>query len=144
MVKITFPSGDIKEFDSPVNMFQIAKSISNSLAKNAVAAKVDGELVDMTTELTKDAKIELIMPNSEEGIEIIRHSTAHLMAQAVIRLFPETKVAIGPSIQHGFYYDFDPKEQFTEDDLAKIEAEMKKLVKEDIKITKENYIGGKL
>ncbi len=138
MVKITFPSGDIKEFDSPVNMFQIAKSISNSLAKNAVAAKVDGELVDMTTELTKDAKIELIMPNSEEGIEIIRHSTAHLMAQAVIRLFPETKVAIGPSIQHGFYYDFDPKEQFTEDDLAKIEAEMKKLVKEDIKITKEN------
>jgi threonyl-tRNA synthetase len=138
MIKITLPSGDIKEFDSPVNMFQIAKSISNSLAKNAVAAKVDGKLVDMTTLLSEDAAVELIMPNSEEGIEIIRHSTAHLMAQAVIRLFPETKVAIGPSIEYGFYYDFDPKEQFTEEDLAKIEAEMKKLVKEDIKITKED------
>jgi threonyl-tRNA synthetase len=102
MIKITLPSGEIKEFDSPVNMFQIAKSISNSLAKNAVAAKVDGKLVDMITSLTTDAKVELIMPNSEEGIEIIRHSTAHLMAQAVVRLFPETKVAIGPSIEYGF------------------------------------------
>jgi threonyl-tRNA synthetase len=137
MIKITLPSGDIKEFDGPVNMFQIAKSISNSLAKNAVAAKIDKELVEMTTMLSKDASVELIMPNSEEGIEVIRHSTAHLMAQAVIRLFPETKVAIGPSIEYGFYYDFDPKEQFTEDDLVKIEAEMKKIVKEDIKITKE-------
>jgi threonyl-tRNA synthetase len=127
MIKITLPSGEIKEFDSPVNMFQIAKSISNSLAKNAVAAKVDGKLVDMITSLTTDAKVELIMPNSEEGIEIIRHSTAHLMAQAVVRLFPETKVAIGPSIEYGFYYDFDPKEQFTEEDLANIEAEMKKI-----------------
>ncbi|MGB6128735.1 MAG: threonine--tRNA ligase [Psychrilyobacter sp.] len=138
MIKITLPSGDIKEFDSSVNMFQIAKSISNSLAKNAVAAKVDGKLVDMTTILLEDAAVELIMPNSEEGIEVIRHSTAHLMAQAVIRLFPETKVAIGPSIEYGFYYDFDPKEQFTVEDLVKIEAEMKKIVKEDIKITKEN------
>ena len=91
MIKITLPSGDIKEFDNPVNMFQIAKSISNSLAKNAVAAKADGILVDMITELTKDAKVELIMPNSEEGIEIIRHSTAHLMAQAVVRLFQKLR-----------------------------------------------------
>lgn len=138
MVKVTLPSGDIKEFDSSVNMFQIAKSISNSLAKNAVAAKVDGVLVDMSTVLEKDAKIELIMPNSEEGIEILRHSTAHLLAQAVVRLFPDTKVAIGPSIEHGFYYDFDPKEQFTDEDLVKIEAEMKKIVKEDIRIEKIN------
>ena len=137
MIKITLPSGDIKEFDNPVNMFQIAKSISNSLAKNAVAAKIDGKLLEMSTIVSEDASVELIMPNSEEGIEVIRHSTAHLMAQAVIRLFPETKVAIGPSIEYGFYYDFDPKEQVTEDDLVKIEAEMKKIVKEDIKITKE-------
>lgn len=134
MINITLPSGDIKEFDSGINMFDIAKSISNSLAKKVLAAKVDGSLVDMSYVLDRDAKVELITPESEEGLEIIRHSTAHLMAQAVIRLFPGTKVTIGPSIEHGFYYDFDPKEQFTEEDLAKVEAEMKKLVKEDVRI----------
>lgn len=134
MVNVTLPSGDVKQFDSNVNMFDIAKSISNSLAKKVLAARVDNELVDMTYVLDRDAKVELITPETEEGLEIIRHSTAHLMAQAVIRLFPETKVTIGPSIENGFYYDFDPKEQFTEEDLGKIEAEMKKIVKEDIKI----------
>lgn len=84
--------------------------------------------------LDHDAKVEFIMPESEEGVEVIRHSAAHLMAQAVIRLFPGTKVTIGPSIENGFYYDFDPKEQFTEEDLLKIEEEMKRLSKEDIKV----------
>lgn len=134
MINITLPSGDIKQFDSSVNMFDIAKSISNSLAKKALAGRVDGKLVDMNYILDKDAKVELITPETEEGLETIRHSTAHLMAQAVIRLFPETKVTIGPSIENGFYYDFDPKEQFTEADLELIEAEMKKIVKEDIKV----------
>ena len=134
MVKITLPSGDIKEFDHAPNMFEVAKSISNSLAKKAIAAKLDGEYVDMRYIADKDAEVELVTPDTEEGEEVIRHSAAHLMAQAVIRLFPETKVAIGPAIENGYYYDFDPKEQFTEEDLVKIEAEMKKIVKEDIKV----------
>nr|WP_134113455.1 threonine--tRNA ligase [Hypnocyclicus thermotrophus] len=136
-MNVKLPSGDIKSFENSVNMFEIAKSISNSLAKKAIAAKIDGKLVDMTYVLDKDASVELITPDTEEGVDIIRHSTAHLMAQAVIRLFPETKVTIGPSIENGFYYDFDPKEQFTDEDLEKIEAEMKKIVKEDIKIERE-------
>ena len=133
-MKIILPSGDIKEFEGEQNLFTIAKSISNSLAKKAVAAKVDDELMDMATILDRDAKVEFITPEIEEGEEIIRHSTAHLMAHAVIRLFPGTKVAIGPAIENGFYYDFDPKVQFTEEDLPKIEAEMKKIAKENIKI----------
>jgi threonyl-tRNA synthetase len=134
MLKVTLPSGDIKEFENSVNMFEVAKSISNSLAKKAVAAKVDGKEVDMGYVLDHDAVVELITPETAEGEEIVRHSTAHLMAQAVIRLFPNTKVAIGPAIENGFYYDFDPEVQFTEEDLEKIEAEMKKIAKENIKV----------
>lgn len=139
-MKVILPSGDIKEFENAVNMFEIAKSISNSLAKKAVAAKVDDKLVDMSYILDRDAKVELIAANTPEGEEIIRHSTAHLMAQAVTRLFPGTKVAIGPAIENGFYYDFDPKEQFTEEDLEKIEQEMKKIVKENVKIEREEMV----
>ena len=133
-MKVILPSGDVKEFEGEVNLFTVAKSISNSLAKKSVAAKVDDVLMDMATILDRDAKVEFITADTEEGEEIIRHSTAHLMAHAVIRLFPGTKVAIGPAIENGFYYDFDPTVQFTEEDLPKIEAEMKKLVKENIKI----------
>ena len=133
-MKVELPSGDIKEFEGQANMFEIAKSISNSLAKKAVAVKIDGTPMDMATILDRDAKVEFISADSEEGEEIIRHSTAHLMAQAVIRLFPGTKVAIGPAIENGFYYGFDPKDQFTEEDLVKIEDEMKKIVKENEKI----------
>lgn len=135
-MKVILPSGDVKEFENSVNMFEIAKSISNSLAKKALAAKVDGKLVDMSYILDKDANVEIITPDTEEGEEIIRHSTAHLMAQAVTRLFPGTKVAIGPAIENGFYYDFDPEAQFTEEDLEHIEAEMKKIAKENIKVEK--------
>ena len=133
-MKAILPSGEVKEFEGEVNLFTIAKSISNSLAKKSVAAKVNDELVDMSTLLNGEAKVEFITPDTEDGEEVIRHSTAHLMAQAVVRLFPGTKVAIGPAIENGFYYDFDPKVQFTEEDLAKIEAEMKKIVKENEKI----------
>ncbi len=137
MVNVTLPSGDIKQFENNVNMFDIAKSISNSLAKKVIAARVNDQLVDMNYVLDKDAKVELITPETEEGLDVIRHSTAHLMAQAVIRLFPGTKVTIGPSIENGFYYDFDPENQFTEEDLLKIEEEMKKIVKEDISIGRD-------
>ena len=129
-------NGENKEYDSNINMFEIAKGISNSLAKKSVGAKVDGKNVDMSYVLDHDAEVEFIDIDSPEGEDIVRHSTAHLMAQAVLRLFPETKVTIGPVIENGFYYDFDPVEQFTEEDLEKIEAEMKRIVKENIKLEK--------
>ena len=129
-------NGENKEYDNNINMFEIAKGISNSLAKKSVGAKVDGKNVDMSYVLDHDAEVEFIDIDSPEGEDIVRHSTAHLMAQAVLRLYPETKVTIGPVIENGFYYDFDPVEQFTEEDLEKIEAEMKKIVKENIKLEK--------
>ena len=133
-MKVELMDGSIKEFEKAENMFVIAKSISNSLVKKSVAAKVDGELKDMSYVLDHDAKVEFVTSDTEEGEEIIRHSAAHLMAQAVVRLFPGTKVTIGPAIENGFYYDFDSEEQFTPEDLEKIEAEMKKIAKEDLKI----------
>ena len=135
-MKIKFLDGNIKEYENNINMFEIAKGISNSLAKKSVAAKIDGKLVDMSYILDKDAEVEFIDGESEEGEEIIRHSTSHLMAQAVTRLFPGTKVTIGPAIENGFYYDFDPVKQFSEEDLVLIENEMKKIVKENIKVNR--------
>lgn len=129
-------NGESKEYNNNINMFEIAKGISNSLAKKSVGAKVDGKNVDMSYVLDHDAEVEFIDIDSPEGEDIVRHSTAHLMAQAVLRLYPETKVTIGPVIENGFYYDFDPVEQFTEEDLEKIEAEMKRIVKENIKLEK--------
>ena len=129
-------NGENKEYDNNINMFEIAKGISNSLAKKSVGAKVDGKNVDMSYVLDHDAEVKFIDIDSPEGEDIVRHSTAHLMAQAVLRLYPETKVTIGPVIENGFYYDFDPVEQFTEEDLEKIEAEMKRIVKENIKLEK--------
>ena len=133
-MKITLPSGDNLEFQEAVNMFQIAKQISNSLSKKAVAAKIDGEMFDMSYVLDHVANVEFITADSEAGEEVIRHSTAHLMADAVTRLFPGTKVAIGPAIENGFYYDFDPINQFNDEDMLKIENEMKRIAKENIKI----------
>ena len=127
-------NGEQKEYNNNINMFEIAKGISNSLAKKSVGAKIDGKTVDMSYVLDHDAEVEFIDIESPDGEFIVRHSTAHLMAQAVMRLYPETKVTIGPVIENGFFYDFDPVEQFTEEDLVKIEEEMKKIVKENIKI----------
>ena len=101
-------NGENKEYDNNINMFEIAKGISNSLAKKSVGAKIDGKNVDMSYVLDHDAEVEFIDIDSPEGEDIVRHSTAHLMAQAVLRLYPETKVTIGPVIENGFYYDFDP------------------------------------
>lgn len=133
-MKVKLPSGDELNFQDGVNMFQIAKEISPTLAKKSVGAKVNGVEVDMSSILKEDSTVEFITIDTPEGEEIIRHSTAHLMADAVTRLFPKTKVAIGPSIENGFYYDFDPETQFTEENLVEIEKEMKKIVKENVKI----------
>ena len=127
-------NGEQKEYNNNINMFEIAKGISNSLAKKSVGAKIDGKTVDMSYVLDHDAEVEFIDIEAPDGEFIVRHSTAHLMAQAVMRLYPETKVTIGPVIENGFFYDFDPVEQFTEEDLVKIEEEMKRIVKENIKI----------
>lgn len=131
MLKISLPDGSIREFDKELSVRDVAASIGERLAKDSIAGKVDGNLVDISYIITSDAKVEIITAKSPEAVEIIRHSTAHLMAQAVIRLFPETKVTIGPSVENGFYYDFDSDYKFNDEDLKKIEDEMKKIAQEN-------------
>jgi len=133
MIKIKFPDNSVKEFEAGVNGFAIAKSISSSLAKEAVAMSVDGRVVDLATQLDADCRVKIIVAESEEGLDLIRHSTAHLLALAVRELFDDVKVTIGPSIENGFYYDFDRATPFSVDDFAKIEAKMMEFVKQDLK-----------
>ena len=139
MIKITFPDGAFKNFEAPVTGLEIATGISKGLAKIAVAVRVNGELWDLSRDITDDATIELITTKQDEALEIIRHDAAHLMAQAVQTLYPETQVTIGPAIENGFYYDFYREESFTPEDLEKIEAKMHKLVEENIDIVREEW-----
>ncbi len=134
MINVTLKDGVVKEFDKPVSVLEIAESISAGLARNACAGIVDGKTEDLRFIVDKDAKVEICTFDDEEGKKAFRHTASHIMAQAVKRLFPETKLAIGPAIADGFYYDFDRETPFTEDDLKHIEEEMKKIVKEDIKL----------
>lgn len=131
MIKIGLPDGSIREFENELSVRDVAMSIGERLAKAAMAGKVDGVLVDTSFIIKKDAQVEIITEKSAEALEIVRHSTAHLMAQAVIRLFPGTKVSIGPAVEHGFYYDFDSEHKFNDEDLKKIEDEMKKIAQEN-------------
>lgn len=134
-IKITFPDGAVKEFEAGVTTKDIAASISNSLAKKALAGKFNGELVDLTRGLEADGALEIITPDSEEALAILRHSAAHLMAQAARRLFPNIHFGVGPAIDSGFYYDTDNGEHpITADDLPAIETEMMKIVKENLPI----------
>ncbi|MBT3169021.1 MAG: threonine--tRNA ligase [Candidatus Cloacimonetes bacterium] len=128
-MNITFPDGAIKEYPKNITPIEIAESISHGLAKQIVVAKVNDELVDLNFEIVEDAKIMFFKFDSEEGRSVYWHSTAHLLAQAVRTLFPDVKVTIGPSIENGFYYDFDKEIPFTDDDLQKIEQKMKELAK---------------
>ena len=134
MIKVTLKDGVVKEFDAPKTVLEIAENISAGLARNACAGLVDGEVQDLRFIVDKDAKVEILTFDDEEGKKAFRHTASHIMAQAIKRLFPETKLAIGPSIADGFYYDFDRESPFTEDDLKHIEEEMKKIVKEDLKL----------
>lgn len=136
-INITFPDGTVKEFESGVTTEEIAFSISPSLKKKAVAGKVNGELIGSKESIEEDALIEIITLDSDEGLEIYRHSSAHLLAHAVSRLYPETKFGIGPVIQDGFYYDLDLEKTFTPDDLSKIEKEMKSIINENLPITRK-------
>jgi threonyl-tRNA synthetase len=132
LIKVTLPDGSVREYPAGVSLLEIAKGISPRLAREALAAKVDGRLADLGAPLDRDARVEFLTFDDEEGRQVYRHSTAHVMAQAVQRLFPGTGLAIGPAIADGFYYDFDPKESFTPGDLAKIEKEMEAIIKADL------------
>ncbi|HCT97457.1 threonyl-tRNA synthetase [Aerococcus sp. 150760007-1] len=134
MIDLVFPDGAKKSFDAGVTGRDVAASISNSLAKRALAAKIDGELVDLNAPINEGGAIEIVDPKHEDALGILRHSTAHLMAQAMKRLYPGIKFGVGPAIETGYYYDTDQEKQITEEDLPVIEAEMAKIVKENYPI----------
>lgn len=131
MIKITLKDGSIKEYDSEISVLDIAKSISEGLARNACCGIVNTKVVDLRYVVTEDASLSICTQDSQEGLNTIRHSISHVLAFAVKRLFPETKLAIGPSIETGFYYDFDRDIPFSAEDITKIEDEMKKIIKEN-------------
>ena len=133
-MKITLKDGSEKGYERSMSVLDIAKDISEGLARAATCAKIDGDIVDLRTDVSKDCELELLTFDSEDGRGTFWHTTSHIMAQAIKRLYPETKLAIGPSIDNGFYYDLDRETPFVAEDLEKIEAEMKKIVKEALPI----------
>ena len=133
-MKVTLKDGSSMEFENGISVLEVAKTISEGLARVACAAKVNGEVVDLRTELAEDCELEILTAKDADGLRVLRHTASHVMAQAVKRLYPDTKLAIGPSIDDGFYYDFDRESAFTQEELADIEKEMKKIVKENIKL----------
>ena len=134
MIKVTLKDGSVKEFPAGISAYGAAKEISTGLARNACAAKINGKNADLRDTLNEDCELEILTFDDEYGKRTFRHTASHIMAQAVKRLYPHAKLAIGPAVDDGFYYDFDLETKFTPEDLAKIEAEMKKIVKEDIKL----------
>ena len=139
MIQITLPDGSQRSFEGPVTVAQIAASIGAGLAKAALAGRVDGQLVDTTHTIARDASVAIVTERDPDGLEIIRHSTAHLLAYAVKTLFPEAQVTIGPVIENGFYYDFSYKRPFTPEDLAAIEAKMTELARKDEVVVREEW-----
>ncbi|MCQ2481294.1 MAG: threonine--tRNA ligase [Clostridia bacterium] len=133
MIKVTLRD-DVREFEAGVNAYDVAKSISDGLARAACVCKINGEVKDLRTVLNEDCTLEILTFADEEGKKTYRHTASHILAQAVKRLYPEAKLAIGPAIDNGFYYDFDIPTPFSPEDLEKIEAEMKKIVKENLKL----------
>ena len=134
MIKVTLKDGSMKEFPAGISAYEAAKEISMGLARNACAARINGKNADLRDTLNEDCELEILTFDDEYGKWTFRHTASHIMAQAVKRLYPDAKLAIGPAVDDGFYYDFDVETKFTPEDLAKIEAEMKKIVKEDIKL----------
>ena len=142
MVKIDL-KGQVKEFDQGVTAAEVAKSIGMGLYKSACAAKIDGEVCDLRTPIEKDCSLEILTFDTAEGKHAYWHTTSHIMAQAVMRLYPGTKFSIGPAIENGFYYDFDMEQPLSTEDLPKIEAEMKKIIKEDLPLERFALPAGK-
>jgi threonyl-tRNA synthetase len=137
MPNIRLPDGSERQFDGAVTGADIATDISKGLAREAVAVRVDGELWDLTRAIDNDATVEIVKRDSDDGLELLRHDAAHVLAEAVKELWPDTQVTIGPAIENGFYYDFAREEPFTPDDLLEIEARMKEIVDRDEKIERE-------
>ncbi|OAI52793.1 threonine--tRNA ligase [Betaproteobacteria bacterium SCGC AG-212-J23] len=137
MPNIRLPDGSQKSFPGPVTAAEVASSIGAGLARAALAAKVNGKLVDLSTKIESDADLAIVTPKSPEGLDILRHSTSHLMAQAVQELFPGAQVTIGPVIENGFYYDFSYKRPFTPEDLVAIEKKMAEIVKQDLPVARK-------
>jgi threonyl-tRNA synthetase len=137
MVSITLPDGSVRAFDGPVSVSQVAADIGPGLAKAALAGSVDGDLCDLSRVIEKDAALAIITSRDEEGLELLRHDAAHVMAEAVKELYPETQVTIGPAIENGFYYDFARSDPFTPEDLVQIEERMHKIVARDEEIVRE-------
>ena len=142
MVKIDL-KGQVKEFDQGITAAEVAKSIGMGLYKSACAAKIDGEVCDLRTPIEKDCSLEILTFDTAEGKHAYWHTTSHIMAQAVMRLYPGTKFSIGPAIENGFYYDFDMEQPLSTEDLPKIEAEMKKIIKEDLPLERFALPAGK-
>lgn len=136
MLNITLPDGSVRQYESPVTVAQIAASIGAGLAKATVAGRVNGKLVDACDPITEDSSVQIITPKDQEGIEIIRHSCAHLVGHAVKQLYPNAKMVIGPVIEEGFYYDIATEKPFTPEDVAAIEARMKELIAQDYDVVK--------
>ena len=134
MIKVTLKDGSVKEFENGISLIEVAKSISEGLARSIVAGKVDDSLVSLDYKIEKDCEVALLKFDDSEGKEVFRHTSSHILAQAIKRLYPEAKLAIGPAIDNGFYYDIDLEYRITLDDLVKLEEEMKKIVKEDLLI----------
>jgi threonyl-tRNA synthetase len=137
MVSITLPDKSVRQFDKPVSVAEVALSIGAGLAKAALAGKVDGKLVDTSHVISHDAALAIVTDKDAEGLDVIRHSSAHLLAHAVKELFPDAQVTIGPVIENGFYYDFSYKRPFTPEDLVAIEKKMGELAKQDIPVTRK-------
>ncbi|MAD65357.1 MULTISPECIES: threonine--tRNA ligase [Gammaproteobacteria] len=137
MPVITLPDGSQREFDKPVSIMEVAADIGAGLAKATVAGRIDGELVDACEVIEHDARIEIVTPKDDDGVHIIRHSCAHLMGHAVKQLWPDAKMAIGPVIDNGFYYDIDVDHTFTQEDLEKLEKRMKELAKTEYAVIKK-------
>src|SRR5712671_5636328 len=137
MLNIRLPDGSQKSFPGPTTVAEIAQAIGAGLARAALAGKVNGKLVDTSYRIGSDAELSIVTERDPEGLDILRHSTAHLLAQAVKELFPDAQVTIGPVIENGFYYDFSYKRPFTPEDLAAIEARMAELARQDEPVVRE-------
>ncbi|NLI56947.1 MAG: threonine--tRNA ligase [Clostridium sp.] len=134
MIKVTLKDGSVKEYNKGITVKEVAESISPGLARVALAAEINGEVKDLSYEINEDTNLNILTFDSEGGKEAYRHTSSHILAQAVKRLYPDAKLAIGPAIDNGFYYDFDVDKPFTVEDLEKIESEMKKIIKDDLKL----------
>jgi threonyl-tRNA synthetase len=136
-MQVQLPDGSLKDVPNDATVAQVAESIGKRLAKDAIAGKVNGKIVDLTAKVPDKAKVEILTPKSKDGVDVIRHSTAHLMAMAVQELFPGTQVTIGPVIENGFYYDFGTDRPFSDEDLRRIEEKMAEIAKRDLPIKRE-------